>query len=58
MKMKRILRLIVLALFIAMACILPVPITHYNKDKSPKYLVEQIDKNEDDADEEDIKELF
>ncbi len=43
---------------IAMASILPVPITLFNKDKLPKFVIEQIYKKEDDAEKEDIKELF
>lgn len=55
---KRILRLIALLLIIALASILPVPITFYRKDNLPKYLIEQIDAKEDETDNEDIKELF
>jgi len=56
---KRILRLIALLLIIALASILPVPITFYRKDNLPKYLIEQIDaKEEEETDNEDIKELF
>ena len=58
MKIKRLLRLLALMLMIAMASILPVPITFFNKDKLPKFVIEQIDKKEDDAEKEDIKELF
>ena len=58
MKIKRILRLLALILVIAMASVLPVPITFFNKDKQPKYLIEQIDTTEDDSEKDDIKELF
>ncbi len=58
MKIKRLLRLLALLLMIAMASILPVPITLFNKDKLPKFVIEQIYKKEDDAEKEDIKELF
>ena len=47
-----------LILMIAMASVLPVPIMFYNKDKLPKYLIEQIDKKEDRSEKKDIKELF
>ncbi len=57
MKLKRILRLLVLALFIGLACILPIPMTFARKDDTPKYFVEQIDQNEEEEDHE-IKELF
>ena len=43
---------------IAMASIIPVPITFFNKDKLPKFVIEQIDEKEDDSEKEDIKELF
>ena len=42
---------------IAMASVLPIPLIFYKKDKMPKYLLEQIDKKEDE-DESDIKVLF
>ncbi len=58
MKIKRIIRLFALILVIAMASVLPVPITFFNKDKQPKYLTEQIDTKEDDTEKDDIKELF
>ena len=55
---KRILKLVALILLIALASILPVPITFYRKDNLPKYLIEQIDAKEDGTENEDIKELF
>ncbi|HMC01905.1 MAG TPA: hypothetical protein VKN14_12790 [Flavobacteriaceae bacterium] len=55
---KKGLRLMVLILMIALASVLPVPITFYRKDNLPKYLIEQIDNNEDETGIEDIKELF
>ncbi len=45
-------------LMIAMASVLPVPISFFTKDKQPQYLIEQIDNKEEDADEEDVKELL
>ncbi|NNL16018.1 MAG: hypothetical protein HKO81_05185 [Flavobacteriaceae bacterium] len=58
MKIKRILRLLALVIMIAMASILPVPITFFNKDKLPKFVIEQIDQKEEDSEKEDIKEIF
>jgi len=58
MKIKRLLRLLALVLMIAMASILPVPITFFNKDKLPKFVIEQIDEKEEDTEKEDIKEIF
>lgn len=55
---KRILKLVALILIIVLASILPVPITFYRKDNSPKYLIEQIDAKENETENEDIKELF
>lgn len=43
-----------LMLMIAMASVLPVPITFFTKDKEPKYLKEQIDNKEDDEEKDDI----
>lgn len=47
-----------LALLIGLACILPVPMTFSRKDDVPKYLIEQIDKNENDNEDKDVKELY
>jgi hypothetical protein len=57
MKIKRFIRLLALLLLIAMASVLPVPLIFYKKDKMPKYLLEQIDKKEDEN-EDDIKSIF
>ena len=55
MKLKRLIRLIGLVLFISLACILPIPMTFSRKDDVPKYLIEQIDpKENDDALNDDI----
>jgi len=53
-RIKRGLRLIVLILAVMMAGIAPVPINLYRKDDTPKNLIEQIDKDEED-DEEEVK---
>lgn len=58
MKLKRILRLLALALFIGLACILPIPLSITRKDDTPKYFIEQIDQNEEDGNEDDIKDIF
>lgn len=58
MNFKKILRLLVLILIIAMASIVPVPITFKSRDNLPKHLIEQIDNKENDDESEDIKELF
>ena len=58
MKIKRVLKLLLLMLMIAMASVLPVPISFFTKDKQPKYLIEQIDSKEDETENEDIKELL
>jgi len=57
MKTKRFLRFLALIFMIAMATELPIPLIFYKKDKMPKYLLEQIDKKEEE-DESDIKALF
>lgn len=58
MKIKKLLRLIALILLIALASILPVPITFYRKDNTPKFKIEQLDKKENDIEKDDLKELF
>lgn len=58
MTLKRFLRLLALAVIIAMASIIPVPITFAKKDNLPKYLIEHLDTKENNDDEDDIKELF
>jgi hypothetical protein len=51
MKIKRIMRLFALALMIALACVLPVPMSIYKKDDLPKNLIERIEQDEDKEDE-------
>ena len=54
MNLKRLLRLVALFLFIAIACVLPFPMTFKRKDNLPKDLTEQIDKKKE-TDESAIK---
>ena len=58
MNIKRILRLIALALLIALACVLPVPLNFYRKDNPPKFKIEQLDNKDDDTKKGDIKQVF
>jgi len=58
MTLKRFLRLLAMAVLIAMASIIPVSITFSKKDNLPKCLIEHLDTKENDDDEDDIKELF
>ncbi len=51
MKLKRGLRLIGLILMIALACVLPVPMTNYKRDNLPKDLIEYVEEKEDEDDE-------
>ncbi|WP_298339202.1 hypothetical protein [uncultured Algibacter sp.] len=55
--LKKTLRLFALVIMIALASILPVPVTFYRKDNLPKFKIEQIDKKRDDKTQEDIKEI-
>ena len=55
---KRIMRLFLLLIMIAMASILPVPILFYGKDHLPKNLTELVEDVAEDDDEDDIKQLF
>ena len=43
---------------IALASILPVPITFYKKDNLPKYTIELVEKKEDDSESEDVKDIL
>ncbi len=58
MNFKRIMRLVALAILIALASFLPVPITFFRKDNLPKHPIEMVDTKEDDREKDDIKELF
>lgn len=58
MKIKKILRLLALVFMIGLACILPVPMTFTRKDDMPKYLIEQVDENDNTDEEDNIKALF
>lgn len=55
--LKKTLRLFALVIMIALASILPVPVTFYRKDNLPNFKIEQIDKKRDDKTQEDIKEI-
>jgi len=55
---KRFSRLLLLALMIGMAAILPVPILLNGKDNLPKTLIEKVENVEDEDEEDDVKELF
>ncbi|MDT0559312.1 hypothetical protein RM697_11665 [Ichthyenterobacterium sp. W332] len=57
MNFKKAMRLAALILLIALACVLPVPITTYRKDNLPKHLIENVDIKEEDDKENDL-ELF
>lgn len=58
MTFKRLMRLVILALIIAFASILPMPITFYRKDHLPKDLIEHVENTEEEDNENDAKELF
>lgn len=55
---KKFIRLSAFLLMIALASVLPVPITFYKRDNLPKYVIEQIDTKDDETKDDDIKELF
>jgi len=52
---KKVLRLLALALIIGLAIVVPVPITLYKKDNMPKFKTEQLDKKKVDVHKEDMK---
>lgn len=39
---------------VGIAAMVPVPIIVYQKDKTPKFVLEQVDENEDDSEDENI----
>jgi len=43
---------------IALASVLPVPMTFYAKDQLPKHLIERVDKKEEEDEEDETKALF
>jgi hypothetical protein len=55
--LKKTLRLLGLIVIIALASVLPVPVTFYRKDNQPKFKIEQIDKKKEDDNENEL-ELF
>ena len=58
MKIKKTITALALVFVIVMASFLPVPITFYSKDNLPKYLIEMVDKKEDEDDQSETKESF
>jgi len=43
---------------IALASVMPVPLTFYAKDNLPKHLIEMVDKKNEEDEEEEAKALF
>lgn len=58
MKVKKTLRLIVLMLFIAIACILPFPLSLKRKDDLPKFPITQVDLEEENEKDDIKKDAF
>ncbi|MBT8303613.1 MAG: hypothetical protein KJP09_04015 [Bacteroidia bacterium] len=54
MKIKRVIRRVALILMIALACVLPVPLTFAKKDDLPKFLIEKVELEEEREDDEEI----
>ena len=50
-------RLIILILVISLAAVIPVPIIFYGKDNLPKDLIELVEKDDDEQEKDDIKEI-
>ena len=55
---KKVLRLIALALIIGLATVVPVLITFYKKNNMPKFKTEQLDKKKEGHEKEDIKVIY
>lgn len=58
MKLKKTLRSIAWITLLVLMSMIPIPIPFPKKDNLPKYLIEQIDTNENEDEKDDIKELF
>jgi len=58
MKHKKIIRVLALTIMIALASILPVPLSFYAKDNFPKHLIEMVDKKNEEDEEKESKALF
>lgn len=50
-KLYKVLRLLLLLVFIGLAAVLPVPLSIHHRDKTPKFVMEQIDEEEEDQEE-------
>lgn len=57
MTFKRFMRLSIFILMVAIASIIPVPITFRGKDNLPQNLIEQVKENDKKEDISDIKEI-
>lgn len=57
MQLKNTLKLLAYALIIALASVLPIPMTIYFKDNLPKHLIEMVDKKKEEDEKDEIKEL-
>jgi hypothetical protein len=57
-KIKRFLRLLLLAFMIGIAAILPVPILFNSKDNLPENLFEHVETSDEKDEDDEIKELF
>lgn len=58
MKVKNILRFFTLLFMIVLASYLPIPMTFYTKDKATSFLIEMVDKKEEEEDEIETKEIY
>lgn len=57
MSIKRFLRLSIFILMVAIASIIPVPITFKGKDNLPQNLIEQVEEKNEEEDTSDLKEI-
>ncbi len=58
MRIKKLLRFLMLLIFIILASIIPFPIKFSKKDHIPNFKIEQIDKKEEDDDNESQYQAF
>ena len=58
MKLKETIRVLALIFMIALASVLPVPMTFYSKDNLPQNLIGMVDKKDEEDEEDETKALF
>lgn len=58
MQVKKVLRFLLLLIFIGLAAMVPFPMRFHRKDRLPTYTLEQVDKTKDEEKGEDAYQAF